>query len=70
MGGLFLTGGRSGTGQPVLGPVNVIGGLGPGDERIRTGIRLRLTWIVWDRETPAVTLTIDASPDVRIWPSY
>ena len=39
------------------------------DERIRTGIRLGRTWIVWDGETPAATVTVDASPDVRIWPS-
>jgi GNAT superfamily N-acetyltransferase len=38
------------------------------DERIRNGIRLGHTWIVWDGETPAATVTIDPCPDVGIWP--
>src|SRR5258708_38572081 len=33
------------------------------DERVRTGIRLRHTWIVWDGETAAATVTVDPCPD-------
>lgn len=38
------------------------------DERIRNGIRLRRTWIVWDGGMPAATVTVDPRPDVGIWP--
>jgi GNAT superfamily N-acetyltransferase len=38
------------------------------DERIRRAIRHRHTWIAWDGEIPAATVTALPHADTRIWP--
>jgi GNAT superfamily N-acetyltransferase len=37
------------------------------DQRLLAGIRRRRTWIVWDDDVPAATVTIAARPEPAIW---
>lgn len=38
------------------------------DGRIRNGLKLGETWIVWDGDTPAATMTICARVNPDVWP--
>jgi RimJ/RimL family protein N-acetyltransferase len=37
------------------------------DQRLLSGIRHRRTWIVWDEDVPAATVTVGTRPEPRVW---
>lgn len=37
------------------------------DQRLLAGIRHRRTWIVWDDDVPAATVTIATRPELAVW---
>jgi GNAT superfamily N-acetyltransferase len=39
------------------------------DERVLRGLRGRKTWIVWDGDTAAATVTIAKQANVEVWPA-
>ena len=37
------------------------------DSRVRRGLKVGKTWIVWERNIPVATVTIAEQPNVRVW---